>query len=63
MAQSYRCSEFPGMESCPGMVVAQTEDELWQLIGLHAKVAHGEDMAGWSAEDRAQVEALIRTAD
>ena len=40
---SYACKEFPGMEACPARFYAETEDELWKLIELHASVAHGED--------------------
>nr|WP_292503038.1 DUF1059 domain-containing protein [Mesorhizobium sp.] len=48
------------METCPGRFEAETEEELWKHIELHASVAHKEDPALWSSEDRAQVEALIR---
>ena len=58
---SYACKEFPGMEACPGRFYAETEDELWKLIELHAAVAHGEDAATWPAEDIAQLKALIKT--
>lgn len=58
---SYACREFPGMEACPGRFYAETEDELWKLIELHALVAHGEDAAAWPAEDIAQLKALIKT--
>jgi len=57
---SYACSDYPGMEACPGFVRAETEDEVWQLIELHASVAHGEDSAAWTAQDRAQLKALIK---
>jgi hypothetical protein len=49
------------MEACPGYVRAETEDEVWQLMELHASVAHGEDPAAWTAEDRAQLKTLIKT--
>lgn len=62
-AYSYACCEFPGMEDCPAKVQAETEAELWQLIEAHARIAHGEDVSEWSNEDRAQVEALIKTVD
>ena len=58
---SYACSDYPGMEACPGYVRAGTEDEVWQLMELHASVAHGEDPAEWTAEDRTQLKALIKT--
>jgi hypothetical protein len=28
---------------------------------LHASVAHGEDPAAWTAEDRAQLKTLVKT--
>ena len=58
---SYACKEFPGMEECPGQFTAETEDELWKLIELHASIAHGEDPAAWPAEDVTQLKALIKT--
>jgi hypothetical protein len=60
-AYSYACKDYPEMEECPGHFVAQTEDEIWKLIELHASVAHGEDPAAWSDEDRAYLEMLIKT--
>jgi Protein of unknown function (DUF1059) len=58
---AYACKDYPGMEECPGRFVAETEDEIWKLIELHAAVAHGEDPAAWTAEGRAQLKTLIRT--
>ena len=52
-AYSYACAEFPGMEGCPGKVQAETQAELWQLIEVHAKIAHGEEIADLSDDDRA----------
>ena len=57
---SYACSDYPGMEACPGKVQAETRDELWQLIETHASVAHGEDPSAWTDADRDQIESLIR---
>mgnify|MGYP000545469496 CR=1 FL=1 len=57
---SYACKDYPGMEECPGKFVAQTEEELWKHMELHAAVAHGEDPSAWSAEDREQLRTLIR---
>jgi len=51
------------MESCPGQFVTETKDELWQVMEVHAKVAHGEDPSDWSDEDRAFIDGLIKTAD
>ena len=58
---SYACKDYPGMEDCPGQLVAETEDELWKLIDLHASLAHGEDPGAWSDEDRAYLKTLIRS--
>ena len=58
---SYACRDYPEMEECPGNFVAETEDELWKLIELHASVAHGEDPTAWSREDRAYLQTLIKT--
>ena len=58
---SYACRDYPGMEACPGHFYAETEDEIWQLMELHASVAHGEDPTAWTTEDRAQLKALIKT--
>jgi hypothetical protein len=63
MAYAYRCADYPGMESCPGLVVAETEDEVWQLIGLHAQVAHGENPAEMTAEERSVVAGIISSVD
>lgn len=60
MPYSYSCSEFPGMESCPGRFIAETADEVLQLVELHARIAHGEDPAAWPEDDRRQVRDLIR---
>ena len=58
---SYACRDYPGMEACPGQFCAETENELWKLMELHASVAHKEDPATWTAEDRAQLKTLIKT--
>jgi predicted small metal-binding protein len=59
MAYSYRCGDYPGMESCPGSFTAETEVELWKHIELHAKTAHDEDPTKWSPDDRDQMKRLI----
>ena len=59
-AHSYACKDYPGMESCPGKVVAETKDEVIRLVELHAVVAHGEDPSAWSDEDRALLAKLIK---
>jgi hypothetical protein len=60
MAYSYRCADYPGMESCPGSFTAETEAELWNHIELHAATAHGEIPSKWTAEERQQMKKLIR---
>ena len=57
---SYACCDYPEMETCPGKVVAATESEVWKLMELHAREAHGEDPGAWSADDRAFLKTLIR---
>lgn len=59
---SYACKDYPGMEACPGRFVSATEDELWKLIEVHAKFAHGEDPTVWSGEDRTVLKKLIKTS-
>ncbi len=61
MAASYACKDREGMESCPGKVVAETEEELWKLMELHAVIAHGEDPSEWDGETRTYLKTLIRT--
>jgi hypothetical protein len=61
MAYSYSCKDFPGMEACPGKFTAETETELWKHIELHAREAHQEDPAKWSADDRKGVKGIIRS--
>ena len=58
---SYACKDYPGMEACPGRFYAETEVEVWKHLELHASVAHQEDPAAWSAEDRAYLQTLIKT--
>ena len=59
MAYTYRCKDFPGMEDCPGSFTAETEDEVMKLVELHATIAHDEDPAQWSQDDRELVAKLI----
>jgi len=49
------------MEACPGKFTAETESELWKHIELHAREAHQEDPAKWSADDRKGVKGIIRS--
>jgi predicted small metal-binding protein len=60
MPYAYRCKDFPGMEKCPASFTAESEPELWKHIELHAREAHQEDPAKWSADDRKGVKAIIR---
>ncbi len=60
MAYSYACKDYPGMEACPGKVVAETKDEVVKLAELHAVVAHGEDPSSWTQEDRTLLASLIK---
>ena len=50
MAYSYACADCEGMETCPGQVIAATEDEVWKLMELHARIAHDEDAGDWDEE-------------
>jgi hypothetical protein len=61
-AYSYACKDYPEMETCPGYVAAETKDEVWKLMELHAVVAHGEDPSAWSDDDRAFLKTLIKPA-
>ncbi len=58
---SYACKDYPGMDVCPGHFVAETEDEIWRLMELHASVAHGEDPGKWTDEDRQYLKTLIKS--
>ena len=57
---TYACRDYPEMDACPGEFTTETEGELWKMIELHASVAHGEDPAAWSEEDRAYLATLVR---
>jgi hypothetical protein len=57
---AYACRDYPGMEACPGHFIAETLDEVWKLMELHATVAHDEDPAGWSDEDKTYLRTLIK---
>lgn len=58
---SYACRDCEGMEACPASFVAETQEELWKLIELHASIAHGEGPADWTDEVRDYVGTLIKT--
>ena len=51
-AYSYACKDYPGMEACPGQFIAETEAEVITHVALHTSVAHGEDPAAWSDDDK-----------
>lgn len=59
-AYSYACRDCEGMEACPASVTAQTQEEVWQLMELHAQVAHNEDPAEWDTQTREYLATLIR---
>jgi hypothetical protein len=59
-AYSYACRDCEGMEACPASVVAETKDELWKLVELHAREAHGEDPNDWDKETRDYIGTLIK---
>jgi predicted small metal-binding protein len=58
----YACKDYPGMETCVGRFEAETAEEVWKHIELHAAVAHKEDPASWPSDERAKLKALIKTA-
>lgn len=59
-AYAYSCRECEGMEACPASIVAATQEEVWRLMELHAKVAHGEDPAEWDADTRDYLGTLVK---
>ncbi len=60
-AFSYACRDCDGMEACPASVVAETKDEVWRLIELHAQVAHSENPTEWDAATREYLGTLIKS--
>ena len=59
-AFSYSCRDCDGMETCPASVVAESKDEVWKLMELHAQVAHRENPADWDKETRDYLGTLIK---
>ncbi|WP_300513500.1 DUF1059 domain-containing protein [Aliiroseovarius sp.] len=59
-AYSYACRDCEGMEDCPASVTAETTEEVWKLMELHAQIAHGEDPADWDQATREYLATLIR---
>lgn len=62
-AFSYACRDCEGMETCPASIVAETKEELWQLMGHHAKIAHDENPEDWDEETVGYLETLIKQVD
>ncbi|MGI9357150.1 MAG: DUF1059 domain-containing protein [Rhizobiaceae bacterium] len=62
-AYSYSCRDCEGMEACPASIVAETQTELWEMIGHHARIAHGEDAKDWDQETKDYLESLIREVE
>ncbi len=60
-AYAYACKDYPGMEACPGQFTAATEAEVLKHVELHASVAHEENPAKWSEDDRAYLKTLIKS--
>lgn len=60
---SYACRDCEGMEACPASIVAETRDELWEMIGHHARIAHGENADDWDRETVDYLKTLIRTVE
>jgi predicted small metal-binding protein len=57
---TYACSDYPGMEDCPGKITASTKDEILRLVAVHAEVAHDENPSEWTEEDRTFLDGLIK---
>ena len=62
-AYTYSCRDCEGMEACPASIVAETHAELWEMIGHHARIAHGEDEKDWDKETRDYLETLIKQVE
>ena len=58
-AHSYSCRHCEGMEACPASIVAETKEELWEMIGHHARLAHGENADDWDQETRDYLDSFI----
>ena len=63
IAYSYACRDCEGMEACPASLTAETKDEVRQLMGHHARIAHGENPNDWDQETRDYLDTLIREAE
>ena len=62
-AYSYACCDCESMEACPASVVAETKDEVWRLMGHHARIAHGENPDEWDQETRDYLDTLIKEVE
>ena len=58
---SYACRDYPGMEACPAHFTTETQEELMKVVELHASVAHGEDSASWSEEEKSYLRSLFKS--
>lgn len=62
-AYTYACRDCEGMEACPASIVAETKEELWEMIGHHARIAHGEYARDWDDETVSYLRTLIKEID
>lgn len=62
-AYSYTCRDCEGMEACPASIIAETQDELWELMGHHARIAHGENADDWDGETVTYLKTLIEQVE
>ncbi len=62
-AYSYACRDCEGMEACPASFVAETREEVRELMSQHARIAHDENPAEWDAETRNYLETLIKPVE
>lgn len=58
-AYSYECRHCEGMEACPASIVSETQEELWEMIGHHARIAHEENAADWDQATEEYLNTLI----
>ncbi|MCP5072999.1 MAG: DUF1059 domain-containing protein [Rhodobacteraceae bacterium] len=62
-AYSYACRDCEGMEACPASITAKTKEELWQMIGHHALIAHDEKAEDWDQDTRDYIGTLIKEVE
>lgn len=63
VAYSYSCRHCEGMEACPASIVAETKEELWEMIGHHARISHGENADDWDQETKEYLESLVQRVE